>query len=139
MLKQAPVRGCGPVKRETQTRVGFLAGLLTLWTLTQEQTASEGQQPIGRTHARAGHEEQWPVERAHVGEVHGRLFHVGGTSHWSRETVWVGRHDRDKCVLNCIQPPFPIHLCCCGENVENLRVNLSSVTKKGAWGRCFNI
>jgi len=38
-----------------------------------EQSVPEGLHPIKRTHAGAVREEQQPVGRIHIGEVHGRL------------------------------------------------------------------
>lgn len=101
------------MKRETHTGVGLLAELVTLWRLTQEQVVPEGLPPMGWTHAGASHEEWQPVRRAHVGGIHGQLLPMGGTSHWSRGTVWVGRCDRKMCAELYPAPiPHPPVFCC---------------------------
>jgi len=73
------------VGRGSHARADLLAGIVTLWGLTLEQSVSEGLHPLQRTHAGAVHEELQPVGgRTHTGEDHGGLSPMGGTSHWGR-------------------------------------------------------
>ncbi|GAB0187278.1 hypothetical protein GRJ2_001193100 [Grus japonensis] len=85
-LEQAPGRTCDPMERGAHTGAGLLAGLVTLWGPTLEQSVPEGLHLMEETHAGAVHEELQPVGRTHI-EVHGGLSPMGGTPCWSRGGV----------------------------------------------------
>jgi len=72
VLEQASARTCGPVGRGAHTGADMLAGLVTLWGPTLEQSVPEGLQLVGRTH---------------IGELCGELSPMRGTSSWSRGRV----------------------------------------------------
>jgi len=68
MLEQASGRTCDSMERGAHAGPGLLAGLVTL----------------RGTHTGAVCEELQPMGRTNFGEVHGGLFPVGGTPHWSK-------------------------------------------------------
>lgn len=49
-----------------------------------EQSISEGQYSMERTHTKAVFEELQPMGRTHVGKINERLSPMGRTLHWSR-------------------------------------------------------
>ena len=51
------LRTRGPVERGAHAEAGLLAGLVTLWGPTLEQSVPEGLHPVEGTHAGAVHEE----------------------------------------------------------------------------------
>lgn len=77
MLKQVdqPEGCCNPVESPCRSRV--LSGPVAL-----KQSAPEGVPQ--RIQAGADCEELQPLRRTHVGEVHGVLSPVRGTTHWNR-------------------------------------------------------
>jgi len=86
-LEQGDARTFRPMERGAHAGAGLLAGLVTPWGPTLEQSASEGLHPVGRTHAGAVRGELHPMGRTHAGEVCGELPPVRGTSRWSRGRV----------------------------------------------------
>jgi len=76
-LEQTPARARRSMERGAHARAGLLAGLVTLWGPTLEQTVPEGLHPVEGTHAGACHEELHPMRRTHAGAVCEELQPVG--------------------------------------------------------------
>lgn len=132
----------------TQSGVGLLAAIVTLWRIHTGSCCSWRTTDYGR-------DPHWvceglqPVEGTHVGKIHGRLSPMGATPHWSRgecewSSSWGRRSGRNSCVWWTAQNPF-FHTPCTAlrEEIEKIqnKVNPRKKAWKGIEGgeRCFKI
>lgn len=97
-----PIECCNSVESPCGSRV--LSGSVVPWGTTLKQFAPEALHPPERIQAGAVCEEEvQPVRRIHVGEVHGGLSLVGGTTHWSRrlqEFILLRSREQQRHVIN---------------------------------------
>jgi len=115
-LEQDSGRTCGPVDPWREEPILEQVCWQDLWPhgrSTLEQSAPERLHLVERTNAEAVCEELQPLGRTHIGEVHGALSSMSGTSCWSRGGVWGVLPLRRKewqrqHVMNWPQPLFSV-------------------------------